>query len=595
MRFLKKISGRVSGLFKALSRYPLAAFFLVAVAITNAIAIGASLDYSIYWLTFLVGAFLAITLQAVRERFFDKSCHHLLLMVVSLFLTLAYFLIVKDLEKINLATGLRTMVGLFALLIAYIWLPSLKTKVTFSDSFLIAFKAFFNALLFSLVLYLGISLILGAIDLLLVRIPMNLYVHNLNIVGIIFAPLYFLSLIPVYPAFKSISENEKELKAHYPKFLDLLISNIIIPLLAIYTVILLVYIVANVSGDFWTDNRLEPMLVSFAIAVITVNLLASGLKNPFVDYFRRIGPKVLVGLVFFQIIASILKSQEVGITHGRYYVIFFGFFAIIAGLILSVKALDKVDKNGLIAALFIGFSLFSITPPLDAFTISYTNQSSRLTNALAKNGMIVNQEIIPNLDVTQADQKLISETVNYLLVMGYQPAYLDEDFSLYEDFYQTFGFYQTLDDLYDDESLYFDLDSQIAIDISNYDSLLNYNAYYEASYEEEDEILIGSFEKSAKTFRLIEDRQAEPSQVLVKDDKGEVLIKLDMIEVFNYFETMEKEDYQKGKPMTPDDATFILENDEARLSLVAQFIGINKNSEEPIYNGDFYVLVEIKE
>ena len=72
MRFLKKISGRVSGLFKALSRYPLAAFFLVAVAITNAIAIEASLDYSVYWLTFLVGAFLAFTLQAIWERFFDK-------------------------------------------------------------------------------------------------------------------------------------------------------------------------------------------------------------------------------------------------------------------------------------------------------------------------------------------------------------------------------------------------------------------------------------------------------------------------------------------------------------------------------------------
>ncbi len=591
MRFFKSISGRMSGLSKALSRYPLAAFFLVAVAVTNVIAIEASLDYSIYSLTFLVGAFLAIILQAVKEHFFDKSGHHLFLMVASLLLTLAYFLLVKDLEKINLVTGLRTIVGLSALLVAYIWLPSFRTKVTFSESFLITFKAFFNALLFSLVLYLGISLILGAVDLLLFRIPTNLYLYNLNIVGIIFAPLYFLSLIPVYPAFKSTLESQEELKADYPRFLDLLISYIIIPLLAIYTVILLIYIVVNATGNFWTDNRLEPLLVGFAIAVIVINLLAGGLKNPFVDSFRRIGPKVLVGLVFFQIIASILKIQEMGITHGRYYVILFGFFAIISGLILSLKPLKKIDKNGLIALLFIGFSLFSISPPLDAFTISYTNQSSRLTGVLAKNDMLVGQEIVPNSEITQADQKLISATVDYLLAMGYPIASLDEDFDLYKDFYQTFGFYQSFDTPYDDESLYFDLDSQAGIDISNYDSLLIYNAYY----EEEDEILIGSFEKSAKTFRVIEDRQAEPGRVLVKDEAGQVLIELEMIEVFNYFETIENEEYQKGKSISPDDATFTTENEAARLSLVAGFIGINKNADELIYNGDFYLMVKIKE
>ncbi len=590
MRFLKKIRGEMS---VALLRYPLTALFLVAAAIANGLTIEGSLDYSNYLLTFLVGGFLAFTLQAVWERFFNKKLYRLLLMALGLVLTLAYFLVVRNVETIDLVTGLRTMVILLALAVAYIYLPSVKSQTSFSHSFLIAFKAFFTALLFSLVLYLGISLILGAVDLLLFKIPTTLYLHNLNVVGIIFAPLYFLSLIPLYPGHSNSLEDQGELKTHYPKFLEILISYIIIPLLSVYTLILVLYIGLNVSGDFWTDNRLEPMLVGFAIAVIVIHILASGLKNSFVDCFQKIAPKVLVVLVLFQIIASLLRIQEMGISHGRYYVILFGFFALVSGLIISLKPFKNVDKNGLIALLFIVVSLFSITPPLDAFTVAYNNQMGRLTRTLEENNMIVSQEIIPNSEVSEKDQAIITDAVNYLMMMDYQVAYLDEDFDLYEDFYQTFGFYQSVDFPYDQASIYLELDPEVAIDISNYDVLLNYNAYYEK--EAEEEFLIGTFEKSAKGFNLIEVRQSQASQILLKDEEGNIVMVLDMKDVFDYFKTLANDDFQGGKQMSPAEATFTLENEEARLSLVARFIGINKNSEEPNNNGDFYLMIKIKE
>ena len=56
--------------------------------------------------------------------------------------------------------------------------------------------------------------------------------------------------------------------AKCPKFFEILISYIIIPLIAVFTIILLVYIIKNIGGEFWSDNLLEPMIVSYSIFVI---------------------------------------------------------------------------------------------------------------------------------------------------------------------------------------------------------------------------------------------------------------------------------------------------------------------------------------
>ena len=80
------------------------------------------------------------------------------------------------------------------------------------------------------------------------------------------------------------------------------------------------------------DNRLEPMLVAFAITVILVYILASKIENKIPQLFRKVFPKVLVPIVVFQIVSSVLRTQDTGITHGRYYVILFGIFAAVSGV-----------------------------------------------------------------------------------------------------------------------------------------------------------------------------------------------------------------------------------------------------------------------
>lgn len=616
MKSIEKLQKTLSGLYEAISRYPLTVIFLIAAAIANSMGIERGEPYTKELLTFIVGAFLGFTVQAAYERFYIKFLHRAILMSISIVLALGYYLIVNQSVTTSLETWIRTSVALFALFIAYIWVPVIKSKVTFNESFMSAFKAFFNSFLFSLVLFTGISLILTAIDLLLFPINEKSYMHTLNIVEVLFAPIYFLSLIPIYPGLSNKNLLKNNLEANTdniefnkeiikydeekifkssscPKFLEILISYIIIPLLSVYTAILIIYIIKNINTKFWSDNRLEPMLVGFAITVILLYILASRLENKFAILFRKIFPKLLVPIVIFQIISSMLRIQYTGITHGRYYVILFGIFAVISGIFLSII---PVRKNGIIAILLIGFSLFSIIPPMDAFTISRTNQQKKLENVLIKNTMLVDNKITPNSSISDEDKKIISTTMNYLEMMGYTKKieYLGKDFNLYRDFYNTFGFYRYEDNIYRQDNIYMSLNRQSPINISGYDTLVVTDFYIGKDSTNSNNKLC-DFEKAGHNYTLSINYSLDSSDIWLSSDRNEELMRIHIKDVFDKFDTSVSGNYPISKDsISPEQATFTQENDRAVISLVALNINIEKSNFEHPYNGEFYIFVKIK-
>ena len=177
--------------------------------------------------------------EVAHERWYSKLSTRLILMGISILLTAGYYLIVMNAEVYDMALNIRTEVALFALLIAFIWVPVIKSEISFNQSFMAVFKSFFIALFFSGVIFGGISIIIAATDQLIFNVDYKAYSHSANIIFLLFAPMYFLSLIPVYPGktSKDIPKNQLEIinkAAHCPKFLEVLISYIIIPLIALF-------------------------------------------------------------------------------------------------------------------------------------------------------------------------------------------------------------------------------------------------------------------------------------------------------------------------------------------------------------------------
>ncbi|MEL7571088.1 MAG: DUF4153 domain-containing protein, partial [Eubacteriaceae bacterium] len=473
MKFIKYLKERFAGLINSIERYPVTAAFLIAMAIVLAMSIHTEKDYSKLMLTFAVGAILNAEIQVEFERFLSKLSARFIAMACGVLLTGLYYLIIRSSPEVTAEIGIKTAVVLSAIFIAFVLVPAVKSKIKFEDTFMAVFKAFFQTIFYAGIIMGGFSLIIAAVNTLIYPISYKAYSYIADIIFVLFSPMFFLSLIPIYPGkYKpEIDENDENVKkaVRCPKFVDILFSYIIIPLISIYTLILLSYIALNVGKDFWSNNLLEPMLITYAIAVITTFIITSRLENKFVSVFRLIFPKALIVIVLFQIAASVVNISNTGITHGKYYVILFGIFAAVSGVLMCFKE----RKNGIVAAVFIIFCVISLIPPIDAFNVSRINQTNRLEAALVKNDMLEDNKIKPNSSISDEDKKIIIQSTEYLSINKYSSkiTWLGKDFEIYRDFYNTFGFnqYDTPQTTDSYVSVYFNTNNPI--DIKDYDVL----------------------------------------------------------------------------------------------------------------------------
>ncbi|SEL23310.1 protein of unknown function [Carnobacterium iners] len=597
MKVVENFKTIFQGIIRAGSRYPLTVLFLLAVTLLNGNMINQEKDlYTNYLFTLFVGAILSGVAQQLHERFFYKQSQRFMLAAAACLLTIGYYFILPTADLYELEAGIKTSVFVFALVLLYILIPTIKKRLTFNESFIAAFKAFFITSLFTIVIAIGVSSILFAIDRLLFSIDDKLTLHVLNIVFSLFAPLYYLSFTPIYEDTKDKSVSKKEKigiqeklneATSVPRMLEVLISYVFIPLTAVYTAILLAYIVINISSSFWTDNLLEPLLVSYAVVVIVVYILSSTIENKFAVLFRKFFPKLLIPIVLFQTIASVLKIGEMGMTQGRYYVILFGVFATISGVIFSFL---PVNKNGYAIAVLIAFSILSILPPIDAFTVSRISQTNLLEDILVENKMLEKDKIIPNAAISKEDKIRITGTSDYLAEMNYarKIEWLPDDLTNNNDFEATFGFNreyenQTIEDM--GRYINLDYEDDLNISLEDYQQLMRLHFY--TSYSDTSNSKDISFEVDGVMHTVVQQQKNGSHTVVIRDADGKEQMTILMEPIFNAL--LSEENLKKGI-VTVDEATIIEENDQFKVKIIVESL----NEYDGQYAGDVYLLVQIK-
>lgn len=590
MKLIQNVRERWRVFTDTLTRFPLSVVTLVAATITGMLSIEAGNHREVLYrllVTFLLGALLAAVLQFAYERFGVRPLHRIISMGLAVVLTVFYYILIGSVtwqeEDIT-----RTSVLFFILIVSFLWIPIIRSPYHFNHSFMAAFKGFFLSLLFTGVLFLGIALVLGATDMLLFDIDGKTYSHAANLIFILIAPIYFLSMIPHYPGREGVENSEEEITLQRltspTKFLETLFSYVIIPITAVFTVVLLLYIVTNITGEFWSDNLMEPLLITYSITVICIYLLTSSINNKIVRYFRLIFPKALVLVVLFQTIASFLKFKEIGMTYGRYYVLLYGVFALIAGLWFCFK---PVDKSGFIAPVLIVMSLISIIPPVDAFTVSKVNQATRLKRLLLENGMFEGDTILAKKDVSQEDREAIVAAVQYLNRMGYTEdiPYLQQ-YAKGRDFEATFGFeeYESTHDT--SKNLYLRRDTTEPISIEGYDRLQR--AYI---YNEVDPMDLGSFEVDGRTYTLSMMGVKDGNKVYLVLKEQDEILRMELDRIYEKFE--EKVNVYDGV-ITNEEATFTEENSDAKITIVTDNISIYAWDDTKSREMEIYILIKIK-
>lgn len=421
------------------SRFPLATSLLALIVLFTIMTIHSEgdSDYMNQALSAGLGVLMLVSIQLFSEI---KPLNKLVTWIIkgsSLILPLLYYFYLRQAPMgYNQSGQIRTMVLYFTLAVLLIAVPTLHHKISFSDSLILTIKAFFSSLLISVILFIGISAIFSAYTTLIYELDYRWFAYSAAIVFQFIAPVYFLSRLPL---FKETEHTEAldEAKS-IPSLLEILIAYIIIPVLLVFSAILIAYILTNISGDFWQDNLMEPMLISYTIVGIVTLFLAENVDKKIARLFSRFYPYLLLVIAIFQTVSSSLKTADFGLTHGRYFVLLFGIFSIVSVLIYSFLT----SKKFFIPFFLIGLGVLSILPVVDAVSIGIRNQVNTINDLVAP--YIEDDSVATPLDseLTNEEKARFSYSMNYLNQQEQLDRldWLPEDFSYYQDFETVFGF-----------------------------------------------------------------------------------------------------------------------------------------------------------
>lgn len=399
-------------------RFPLTIIFILLLAGWKQYSDGMIWLIEPTFLLFITGIIFSATSQLFYERFYKKrpQMRWILYGVVIAFVSLYYLYLTTSYSVIDKywqfysIPGIRTMILYFVAIILFIWAPTIKTKIKFSDSFLVTFKAYFTTVFFSIILFLGVFSIIMLFELLFFSLNIDWFSYSTTLIFYLFAPILFFTFIPNYDLLES--ENEaKEQTINMPKFLHHLISYILIPIMVVFTGIIVVYILTNLTNDFFSENILEGLLLSYTINGWVLLILTDSIENKMAEWFKKIFPTALIFVTAFQMLSTFLQIQEVGVTHGRYIILLFGVGSITSG----IWYLLKKHRLQILPIVAIVGGIIALVPPLDALTVSVNQQRDRINEVLNKYDMMVDsRNVTPNPNVQVKDQEVIQESLNYL-------------------------------------------------------------------------------------------------------------------------------------------------------------------------------------
>lgn len=538
----------------------------------------------------IAGAFFGTALEFLCERFSRLKTNRIYLQGITLLFSIMYYFLLTTNGDAGFMATIRLIVICFALFAFYIWIPSQKNITVFSNNALAHFKACFISILYSLVLALGFIAIFFAIDLLLVKLDNDIPAHISNIMGTFFFPLYYLALLPDFNSSEERMLEKCKTSSIYPKFLEILVSYIALPLITMFTGVLTIYLIKIVLTLKWPVGQLGPMLLWYSAVGLFLYVLCGKLDNRFILFYRKFFPFALIPLVCMQLYSVFIRINAYGVTESRYYLVLFGIYSIVcAAALILMKGL----KQGIISILAAIFAIVSIITPVDAFTVSRTSQAHRVETILIRNHMLSSGKIIPNADMPGKDKVEITNIMNYMFRMGHTSkiVWLPADYNQYQDFQKVFGFSEAYETVNAESTgiTYYSgiIEPTLPMDISGYTTGLKVN-FYKINGNTNEAV----FNLGGETYKLsIAYLFNEDVEFSAVDSSGKKQVWLTLKAPLDKLVAEQK--MGQGTPISPSDLTIDAENGDLKMRVILQSINFQKGKDTAIdeINGEALVLV----
>ena len=252
--------------------------------------------------------------------------------------------------------------------------------------------------------------------------------------------IFGLFLVPA--TLLSITNTEGESS----KFIEAVISFVLLPLTALATIIIYIYMMKILALRQIPQNSIYKIIaglfvVAFPVWVMTYEYKQ---KNKFVEVFSKIMPIAFIPLIGLQVYSIGARIGENGITPVRYMGVMFIIFEIIA-IVLSIVNKRKYLTNALLVAAVL-MAISTILPVVNMEEISNYNQASRLKNAWREGESFTS--------LSSEEKATASSAYRYLLRQEnsekYLPKYLDKE-ELTEKLIEHYSPYGDEDETYDEK------------------------------------------------------------------------------------------------------------------------------------------------
>lgn len=585
MKIKDRINNIYLGLKQGSKRFPLAIGFSLLLGILLIYFNEIRLDISRENMDKLIrlqlimgmGILLSLGIDLLKERFFNEDKlkglvgHGIGVGILFIY----YMFLLKNFEFVPTVRYAAIMIFLF---IAFFYIPRLNKTIDDYEYYVVhILSSIFLTALYSLVLLVGIFAILSTISALFdVQILSKFYYYTFLIIFFVFAIPFFLSKVP---------ENNKDFTDHdYSKALKVLLSYIVIPLISIYTVILYVYFAKILVSREWPKGLVSHLVLWYSsISVGIIFLISKTIgEDKISNLFRKLFPKIILPILLMMFISIGQRINQYGVTENRYYVLVLGIW--VTGMMLYF-AMKRSIKTIVIPVSLSLIVLNSVIGTLSGFSLSKFSQNRRLNNILESNGMLRDNEIISNPDISKEGQREINNIVYYFNTYHdlKNIKILKDGFST-SDMEDVFGFaYKSYLPSHVGGEEYFYFHTNIygeSIPIGDYDYYLNIAPWDENKLVIEDTIIDYD---NAKNILVIRENENILININLLDIIKEIHGKIDI-----------DSEISKGE-QNIDDMTYERENESIKLKIIFTNISGNTRGDSiQIRNPEFLLFIRLK-
>ncbi|MCF6460177.1 DUF4153 domain-containing protein [Clostridium sp. Cult3] len=517
---------------------------------------------------------LCIKLVYEKNQRFNKIHGISMYIFGGFILILYYYFLLKDFSMVS--TVRYTGVSLF-LYLAFSYIPWLGRDEGFEFYIIKVFSSFFLTIIYSLVLYLGVSAIFFTVDQLFdVNIPGKYYYYTFLVVAGVFAPSLFLARVP---------KIDQEFEGYeYPKSLKVLLLYIVIPLITIYSIILYIYFGKIIITKDWPRGLVSHLVLWYSVLSVAVIFFITPIlkENKLANRFRSWFPKLIIPILIMMFISMGIRIKQYGITENRYFALVLGLWVI--GIMIYFIFKKKLNNMVIPISLSI-IALNSVFGPLSGFDVSKRSQNRRLKSLIEKNNMIGEGGLVKPTDDISMDDKLEVGMIlkyfndNHSLK---DVKYLPQDFKI-SNMESVFGFPYMEKSLNEYSHFYYFSESRgKTLEVKGYDYLLEGYGIM-GKIESNDDIAV-YFNRVDLNFKI--------------EEKGNVIYKKDLKEYgLDVLEKVKDMDLKGNNLIDQDNMTFVDENDKVKVKFIINSIdGERRNQmKDTIFNNiDYYVLIKIK-